>query len=278
MSADNDGGRGVERPPTTHSRGKWRRLIAIPVALAGVSMFALGLFAGAGVAGAWNVHASALSGCNSDQAVIVGFFGNIERRPSGDMYVTMTWNGLSDGPRLVANQSTRSFTIRTSLQSLPAGQVTFDMTWADGRSGTDSTTASFEGRDCTPPPTSVTPSAPTTTTPICQNPDEVVTPSTQTGVIWTPSGSTTLKPGDSVTYHATPAQGYTFPSGAQTEWFFKNWFDPSDCTQLVTPTEPTTTTPTCQSPDEVVTPSTQTGVVEPVRWVSGGTRSRAERS
>lgn len=87
---------------------------------------------------------------------------------------------------------------------------------------------------CPPPdsgPSSVTPVAPTTTAPSCQTPDETVTPSTQAGVIWTPSGTTTLHPGDSVTYVATPDKGYVFPHGAQTSFTVTNTFDPQTCNQ-----------------------------------------------
>jgi len=80
------------------------------------------------------------------------------------------------------------------------------------------------------PPTSVTPQAPTATTPSCTNTAETVTPPTQDGVVWSPSGPTTLQPGDpTVTYTDTPASGYVFPDGTQTSWPFSNDFDASGC-------------------------------------------------
>lgn len=126
---------------------------------------------------------------------------------------------------------------------------------------------------CPPPdsgPSSVTPTAPTTTQPSCNDPNETVTPPNQTGVTWSPSGATVLKPGDSVTYTASPANGYTFPQGAQTSFTESNTFDPQTCQQppiSVTPVAPTTTAPSCQTPDETVTPSTQAGVI----WTPSGT-------
>ncbi len=94
-----------------------------------------------------------------------------------------------------------------------------------------------------------------------------MTPSTQTGVVWSPSGRTTLKPGDSVTYLATPAAGYAFPGKQARSWTFTDTLNPDDCpspppvSRTVTPVEPAATTPTCQQQNEVVTPGSQTGVV-----------------
>jgi len=83
---------------------------------------------------------------------------------------------------------------------------------------------------CKPKPKQVTPLQPTHTTPDCTSQNETVTPRDQEGVIWTPSGSTTLKPTQTVTYTAAPAPGYVFPSGAQTSWTFTNNLDVSKCT------------------------------------------------
>lgn len=103
-----------------------------------------------------------------------------------------------------------------------------------------------------PAPTTVTPTEPMHSTPDCTSQDETVTPSSQEGVVWNPSGSTTLKPGDSVTYTASPAEGYVFPDGAQTSWTFTNGLDTSKCT-TGSPTPPSheqgtgTGTATCKT-------------------------------
>jgi len=104
--------------------------------------------------------------------------------------------------------------------------------------------------DQPPPPTSVTPAKPSATQPNCEQPNMTVTPGSQPGVVWTPSGETVLEPGESVTYTVTPAEGYEFPEDAQTEWTFTNTFDTETCEQEPTPVIPTEPTPTdvCEPP------------------------------
>jgi hypothetical protein len=75
----------------------------------------------------------------------------------------------------------------------------------------------------------VTPAQPTATTPSCEMPNMTVTPSSQEGVVWSPSGPTVLEPGESVTYTATPDDEYVFPEGAQTSWEYTNTFDVEEC-------------------------------------------------
>lgn len=89
------------------------------------------------------------------------------------------------------------------------------------------------------PAASITPVTPTTTEPTCANPNMIVTPPAITGVIWTPSAPTTLQPGQSVTYVATPATGYSFPVGAQTSFMFTNHFVAEGCGGGVIPVTPT---------------------------------------
>ena len=91
------------------------------------------------------------------------------------------------------------------------------------------------GEKCTPEKVLVTPASPTTTTPSCTSPNEVVTLPTQAGVIWTPSAPTTLKPAQSVTYTASAAAGYQFPNddSIKSSFTFKNTFDAATC--VVTP-------------------------------------------
>jgi hypothetical protein len=109
-------------------------------------------------------------------------------------------------------------------------------------------------------PSQVTPAAPTTTQPSCNDPNETVTPSNQAGVIWSPTGSTTLKPGESVTYTASPANGYTFPNGVQTSFSATNTFDPRTCP---TPTSPPPTSPPPTSPPPTSPPPTTTPPTSP---------------
>lgn len=98
---------------------------------------------------AWTVTASVDSSCGKDGNVLLtGVFTNNES--TKDINVTMVWTSLSDGPRLVAHQQGGQFQIDTGVTTLPAGDVTFNETWADGSAGSDSTTASFVAADCTP--------------------------------------------------------------------------------------------------------------------------------
>jgi hypothetical protein len=112
--------------------------------------------------------------------------------------------------------------------------------------------------------TKVTPTAPTSTEASCQHPNITITPPRITGVVWSPTGSTVLKPGESITYTASAAQGYELSENAQTSWDFTNDFDTSNCehhTTAVTPLAPSKTTPNCNVQTMTVTPRQQTGVV-----------------
>ncbi len=108
---------------------------------------------------------------------------------------------------------------------------------------------------------SVTPVKPMATAPSCTNPNEKVTPANMEGVIWNPSGSTALKPGESVTYTATPAAGFKFTNDAQNSWTFKDTFDTAVCLKIVTPVKPMATAPSCTNPNETVTPANMEGVI-----------------
>jgi hypothetical protein len=79
------------------------------------------------------------------------------------------------------------------------------------------------------PLTPVTPAAPTPSTPDCTTQTETVTLPSQAGVVWTPSGNSTLSAGQSVTYTASAAAGYTIPAGAQVSWTFTNTFNNAQC-------------------------------------------------
>lgn len=110
----------------------------------------------------------------------------------------------------------------------------------------------------------VTPTSPSYTKPDCEVSNMLVTPPAITGVIWFPSGSTTLQPGESVTYTATPDQNYVFSQGATTSWTFTNEFDPADCEEVlpteVAPAAVDFTDPTCTATGSYTVPA-KTGVI-----------------
>lgn len=94
--------------------------------------------------------------------------------------------------------------------------------------GTATFSYTFTDNPCT---VTVTPTTPTVTTAAtCSLTSEVVTPPAITGVVWSPSGPTTLALGHSVTYTATPDDGYVFPNSVPSISFsFTNNFDTSGC-------------------------------------------------
>lgn len=93
-------------------------------------------------------------------------------------------------------------------------------------------TNDFNGSEC--PSKTVTPGTPTATEPTCAAPTMTISlPELQDGVAWTPAGATTLTPGQTVTYVATPVNGYTFTNEAKTTWEFKNTLNLKHCENLV---------------------------------------------
>ena len=123
---------------------------------------------------------------------------------------------------------------------------------------------------------SVTPVKPMATAPSCTNPNEKVTPANMEGVIWNPSGSTALKPGESVTYTATPAAGFKFTNDAQNSWTFKDTFDTKACAPPVTIKPPVkiitppvkVITPVVHRPALPLGPKTVTDLVGPANSAS----------
>jgi hypothetical protein len=124
--------------------------------------------------------------------------------------------------------------------------------------------------NCAPAPKEVTPAEPTVTKASCDNTDVTVTVTDQEGVVYSPKGNIVLKPGDSVTVKATPADGYTFPDGAKATWSFTNDFNPATCTPpdvVVTVPGLSTDSGSCfNGGKETVTPIAKQGVV----WSPGG--------
>jgi hypothetical protein len=78
----------------------------------------------------------------------------------------------------------------------------------------------------------VTPAAPTATQPSCSNTYMTVSHSSQEGVVWN-YNQVTLKVGESVTFTASPAEGYAFPAGAKVSWSFTNDFNTKPCQPVV---------------------------------------------
>jgi len=150
--------------------------------------------------------------------------------PDGDSLTVTDASGASHGTTsIVSNQVV--YTPATGYY----GSDSFTYTISDGNGGTASATVSVTVNQVVALPTSVTPQAPTATTPSCASTAETVTPVAQDGVVWNHSGSTALQPGEDVTYTATPDTGYAFPQGAQTSWSFSNTFDASGCNNTPPP-------------------------------------------
>ena len=135
-------------------------------------------------------------------------------------------------------------------------------TFPDERSSVTFPAPEDSNEPCPPETKTVTPAAPQATQPSCDTTVFVtVTPSNQEGVVWDPSGKTILKPGESVTYTASPAEGYEFPKDAQKSWTFENTFSE---TCLGPPPVVTTDDPT---PKPTPKPKPPTSLPE-TGWVS----------
>jgi hypothetical protein len=121
--------------------------------------------------------------------------------------------------------------------------------------------------------TVVTPATPTHTTPTCGARAETVAPALATGIVWSPNGAVTvLQPGQSMTYTASPAQGYAFSNSAQTSWTVTNILGVTTC-----PATPTTPTPPAgRGGGQVLAASTTTPVASKSGELANtGTNSQA---
>lgn len=116
----------------------------------------------------WLTNQSASTTCAADGsgAVISATFINTETRTSSlAMKVTVKdqQTGKSVSMGTIQGGDSKTSTIDTGQTQLNAGSVTFNLSWADGHSGTDTRTASYKAvSKCTPTPT---PPTPTPTTP-----------------------------------------------------------------------------------------------------------------
>lgn len=137
--------------------------------------------------------------------------------------------------------------------------------------GSDKKFKTFWVGPCVAPTKTATPTSPAATVPDCDTQTMTITlpnPSDE-GVIWTPNGTTTLQPGESITYTATADTGYTLDASAKATYTFTNTFDTASCVQAsktATPTEPTIIPPTCENLSIIVTPAGDEGVV----WTPSG--------
>lgn len=148
----------------------------------------------------WVTDESASTACASDGsgADIAASFTNSESPSSStamNVVVTDEQTGKSVNMGSIQGGATKTVIIETGKTSLNAGTVTFALSWTDGRSGTDSKTASYNSVSyCYPKPTP-TPTykpAPTPTLAPKETPTPTLTPSpTQ---IPTPTICPTLQP------------------------------------------------------------------------------------
>lgn len=153
---------------------------------------------------AWETNQSAEAECvlnTNENVVYAKIRARFTNKDKKDMNITATDNQSGKSvtfPTLNPNQ-TYTLSIQTRLKSLNSGTVTFSLTWADGSSGTDSKTASYNAITCDQP--TITPT-PTTTTP---TPTGNPTPTNTPGPTSTPTPGPTNTPGPT----ATPTPGTT---------------------------------------------------------------------
>ena len=99
-------------------------------------------------AAAWTATPTATAKCNTDGIIVIsGTLANNETTAGGDMSVTMSVTGKSDGPKAVAHGTTWNFSVNTGVSSVTAGTATFALSWI-GRSGSDTRTASYGALSC----------------------------------------------------------------------------------------------------------------------------------
>lgn len=115
----------------------------------------------------WVANESASAACSPDGSgadIGVTFTNSETPNSSTEMNVTATdeQTGKSIAMGSISGGQTKTSTIATGKTSLNAGTVKFALSWTDGHSGTDSTTANYTAvKQCvaqpTPTPTSTTP-------------------------------------------------------------------------------------------------------------------------
>jgi hypothetical protein len=125
----------------------------------------------------WTTAQSASAACTaSGIAAITATFTNTETSSSKAMKVIVKDNqtGKSVDMGTVNARQTKTTTIDTGRTSLSSNKVTFNLSWANGSSGTDSRTASYPAVSTCPMPTKIpTPTiskSPTPTTTACPTP------------------------------------------------------------------------------------------------------------
>ncbi|MDP2638489.1 MAG: hypothetical protein Q8P26_05515 [Candidatus Levybacteria bacterium] len=152
---------------------------------------------------AWETNQSAEAECvlnTNENVVYAKIRARFTNKDKKDMNLTATDNQSGKSvtfPTLRPNQ-THTLSIQTRMKSLVNGTVTFSLTWADGSSGTDSKTVSYNAIACDQP--TVTPT-PTTTTP---TPTGNPTPTNTPGPTSTPTPGPTATPTPGTTTSSNP--------------------------------------------------------------------------
>lgn len=181
--------------------------------------------------------------CTADPRVISGWYHVKEAQDS--LYAVLTSTSVSGAVQELHRTLVFGPGDRANWPDFPVsdltgqGPWTWAVSWDDGSVTT--VVAAGEVPLCDTPdpnPVKVTPTKPAFVDGTCEAKTATVTPSTQDGVVWSPEGSTTLEPGESVTYTATPAEGHVFPEEVKTKWTFTNSLDPSECDEDPGPVEP----------------------------------------
>lgn len=180
---------------------------------------------------AWLTSQSASATCGSDGKVIITVqFSNTEPTgASNAMNVTVrdTITGGTANLGTINPGQTKSGTITTTRTALPAGGVIFTLTWASGRSGTDTRSASYTAvATCTQPTPTLTPT-PTIPPSVTPSPTLTETPTA------TPTDEPTLTPTIAITDTPTPT-----PTATMTPT------PPPGSTSTPTPPPGSTSTPT----------------------------------
>jgi len=155
---------------------------------------------------AWYTSQSASAVCGSNGNIVISAqFTNTEPTGAANSMIVVAKDlqtGLQVSLGVVNPTESKTGTIQTSASSLSAGVVQYTLTWADGRSGSDIRSASYNAVAACAVPTSTPTSTPTLTP--SNTPTPTISPTPIPGATATPTNTPTNTPTPTLTSSPTP--------------------------------------------------------------------------
>ncbi|MEJ0073245.1 MAG: hypothetical protein WDN27_04175 [Candidatus Saccharibacteria bacterium] len=119
-----------------------RKALVVPLVLAGLSITGIAVAADAS---AWTGTASANAACGSNNTVVVsGTYNNQEGLVRRHMNVAMKTAYGTTVTKLVTFGHQGQFVLDTGKATIPSGKVTFELSWTDNRTDTDTAIAAYQ--------------------------------------------------------------------------------------------------------------------------------------